>query len=43
VLFAALNVWLIFYASIVLTTSRMSQSLIQAHRLDGHLFIALFA
>ncbi len=38
----ALNVWLIFHASRVLTTSRMSQRLIQAHRLGGYLFIALF-
>ena len=42
VLLGALNVWLIFHASRVLTTSRMSQRLIQAHRLGGYLFIALF-
>jgi glycine betaine catabolism B len=37
-----LNVWLIFHASRALTTSRMSQRLIQAHRVGGYLFIALF-
>ncbi len=42
VLLGALNVWLIFHASRALTTSRMSQRLIQAHRLGGYLFIALF-
>jgi ferredoxin-NADP reductase/mono/diheme cytochrome c family protein len=42
VLLGALNVWLIFHASRALTTSRMSQGLIQAHRLGGYLFIALF-
>jgi ferredoxin-NADP reductase/mono/diheme cytochrome c family protein len=42
VVLGALNVWLIFHASRALTTSRMSQRLIQAHRLGGYLFIALF-
>ena len=42
VLLAALNVWLIFHASRMLTTSQMNQRLIQAHRLGGYLFIALF-
>jgi ferredoxin-NADP reductase/mono/diheme cytochrome c family protein len=42
VFLGALNVWLIFHASGALTTSRMSQRLIQAHRLGGYLFIALF-
>jgi ferredoxin-NADP reductase len=42
VLLGTLNVWLIFHASRALTTSRMSQRLIQAHRLGGYLFIALF-
>src|SRR4051812_9691503 len=42
VLLGALNVWLIFHASRALTTLRMSERLIQAHRLGGYLFIALF-
>jgi hypothetical protein len=42
VLLGALNVWLIFHASRTLTTSRLSQHLIQAHRLGGYFFIALF-
>ena len=42
VLLGALNVSLILHASRVLTTSRMSQRLIQAHRLGGYSFIALF-
>jgi ferredoxin-NADP reductase/cytochrome c2 len=42
VLLGALNVWLIFHASRTLTTSRMNQRLIQAHRVGGYLFIALF-
>ncbi len=42
VLLGAANVWLIFHASRTLTTSRMSQRLVQAHRLGGYFFIALF-
>jgi ferredoxin-NADP reductase/mono/diheme cytochrome c family protein len=42
VVLGALNVWLIFHASKALTTSGMSQRLIQAHRLGGYLFIAIF-
>src|SRR5689334_79636 len=42
VLLGALNVWLIFHASRALTSSRMSQRLIQAHRVGGYLFILLF-
>ena len=42
VFLGALNVWLIFHASRALTTSRMSQRLVQAHRLGGYSFIALF-
>jgi ferredoxin-NADP reductase/mono/diheme cytochrome c family protein len=38
----AMNVWLIFHASRTLTTSRMSQRLVQAHRFGGYFFIALF-
>jgi glycine betaine catabolism B len=38
----AMNVWLIFHASKTLTTSRMSQRLVQAHRFGGYFFIALF-
>ncbi len=42
VLLGALNVSLILHASRALTTSRMNQRLIQAHRLGRYLFIALF-
>jgi ferredoxin-NADP reductase/mono/diheme cytochrome c family protein len=42
VLLAALNVWLIFHSSRALTTSRLSERLVQAHRLGGYVFIALF-
>ena len=42
VLLGALNVWLILHASRTLTTSRLSQRLIQAHRFGGYFFIALF-
>src|ERR1700730_17301828 len=42
VVLGALNVWLIFHASKALTTSGMSQRLIQAHRLGGYFFIAIF-
>jgi hypothetical protein len=39
---ALLNVCLIFHASRALTTSRMSQRLIQAYRLGGYGFIIAF-
>ncbi len=42
VLLGAVNVWLIFHASRTLTTSRMSQRLVQAHRFGGYFFVALF-
>ncbi len=42
VFLGALNVWIIFHSSRALTTSRMSERLIRAHRVGGYLFIAVF-